>query len=83
MGLNGERYRIPFVELTGRRVTVYGQQEVVKNLIACRLADGGDLRFECGEVALHSFDESRPRICMHKNGNVDEITCDYIAGCKG
>lgn len=37
-------------------VTVYGQQEVVKDLIACRLADGGDMRFECGKVKLHDFD---------------------------
>jgi len=41
LGLNGKRHRIPFVELTGKCVTVYGQQEVVKDLIAQRLADGG------------------------------------------
>ena len=57
LGLHGVRHRIPFVELTGKCVTVYGQQEVVKDLIARRLADGGDLRFECGEVSLEGIDD--------------------------
>jgi p-hydroxybenzoate 3-monooxygenase len=83
LGLDGVRHRIPFVELTGKCVTVYGQQEVVKDLIARRLADGGDLRFECGEVSLHDIDGDRPRIRVEKDGNVDEIRCDFIAGCDG
>ncbi len=70
LGLNGVRHRIPFVELTGKCVTVYGQQEVVKDLIARRLADGGDLRFECGEVSLHDLDGSRPWIRVDKDGSV-------------
>ena len=83
IGLSGVRHRIPFVELTGKCVTVYGQQEVVKDLIARRLADGGDLRFECGEVSLHDLNTRRPRIRIDKNGTADEIFCDYIAGCDG
>lgn len=83
IGLNGVRHRIPFVELTGKCVTVYGQQEVVKDLIARRMADGGDLRFECGEVLLRDLDTRRPRICIDKDGAADEILCDYIAGCDG
>jgi p-hydroxybenzoate 3-monooxygenase len=83
LGLNGVRHRIPFVELTGKCVTVYGQQEVVKDLIARRLADGGDLRFECGEVTLEGIATERPRILVNKDGQMDEIHCDYIAGCDG
>lgn len=83
LGLDGVRHHIPFVELTGKHVTVYGQQEVVKDLIARRLVDGGDLRFECGEVSLHGVDGSQPRIHVNKDGNVDEICCDYLAGCDG
>lgn len=83
LGLDGLRHRIPFVELTGKHVTVYGQQEVVKDLIARRLGDSGDLRFECGEVSLHEIDETRPRIRLKKDGVVDQIFCDYIAGCDG
>jgi p-hydroxybenzoate 3-monooxygenase len=77
------RHRIPFVELTGKCVRVYGQQEVVKDLIARRVADGGDLRFECGEVSLEQIEGPRPRIRVEKDGQVDEIDCDYIAGCDG
>jgi p-hydroxybenzoate 3-monooxygenase len=83
LGVDGVRHRIPFVELTGKCVTVYGQQEVVKDLITRRIADGGDLRFECGEVSLHEIEGPRPRIRMEKDGSVDEIHCDYIAGCDG
>ena len=83
LGLNGVRHRIPFVELTGKCVTVYGQQEVVKDLIERRLADGGDVRFECGEVSLEDIASDRPRILVNKDGNMDEIRCEYIAGCDG
>jgi len=83
LGLNGVRHRIPFVELTGKYVTVYGQQEVVKDLIARRLADGGDLRFECGDVSLVGIDSDKPRMLVSRDGQSDEIRCDYIAGCDG
>ena len=83
LGLNGIRHRIPFVELTGKCVTVYGQQEVVKDLIARRIADGADLRFECGEASLEGIDTGKPRILVSRDGNTDEIACEYIAGCDG
>jgi p-hydroxybenzoate 3-monooxygenase len=83
LGLNGKRHRIPFVELTGKGVTVYGQQEVVKDLIERRIADGGDLRFECGEVSLHELESERPFLRVTRGGESDEIHCDYIAGCDG
>ncbi len=83
LGLDGLRHRIPFVELTGKHVTVYGQQEIVKDLIAHRLADGGDLRFECGDVSLHEIDSNKPWIRVEKDGATDQILCDYIAGCDG
>ena len=83
IGLDGVRHRIPLVELTGKCVTVYGQQEVVKDLIARRLADGGDLRFECGEVSLEGVMTERPLLRVNRDGQVDEIRCQYIAGCDG
>ena len=83
LGLHGRLHRIPFVELTGKAVTVYGQQEVVKDLISRRLSDSGDLRFDCGEVSLHDLEEICPSIHVEKEGNVDIISCDFIAGCDG
>ena len=83
LGLNGVRHIISFLELTGKCVTVYGQQEVVKDLIARRIADGGDLRFECGNVTLHEIDGQQPSLRVDRDGQMDEILCDYIAGCDG
>lgn len=84
LGLNRQRYRIPLAELTGgKAITVYGQHEVIKDLIARRLADGGDLRFECGELSIHGMDGLRPSIRVARDGTEDEIQCDFIAGCDG
>ncbi len=83
IGVNGERHRIPISELTGKSITVYGQQEVVKDLIARRIADGGDLRFECGEVSLDAIESDRPRIRIRHPEGEDEIRCGFIAGCDG
>jgi p-hydroxybenzoate 3-monooxygenase len=83
LGWQGHCHRISFAELTGKGVTVYGQQELVKDLIARRLSDGGDVRFECGSVSLHDLDGHRPFIQIEKDGAVDTIHCQYIAGCDG
>jgi p-hydroxybenzoate 3-monooxygenase len=83
LGWQAQRHRISFTELTGKGVTVYGQQELVKDLIARRLRDGGDVRFECGNVSLHGLDSQRPFIQVEKDGAADTIHCDYIAGCDG
>src|SRR5512142_3167813 len=60
------RHRIDFAELTGRSIVVYGQQEVVKDLIAARLDAGGDVRFEVDDVEIHGVDgdftSDRPRV---------------------
>jgi p-hydroxybenzoate 3-monooxygenase len=84
LGLNRKRYRIALSALTGgKAVTVYGQHEVVKDLIARRVADGGDLRFECGEVSIHDLGGAEPSVrCVRENGE-DEIQCTFIAGCDG
>ena len=52
-------------ELTGRHITIYGQQEVVKDLIAARLERGGKLHFEVSDVKLHDLESQRPRIRTH------------------
>ena len=76
---DGRRHRIDFAALTGRSITVYGQQEVVKDLIAARLADGGDIRFEVEDVQLHGIDGEEPSI-SYRGGR---LRCDVIAGCDG
>jgi p-hydroxybenzoate 3-monooxygenase len=79
----GQTLRIPITDLTGRTVTVYGQQEVVKDLIAAWLQRGGDLQFEVGDVTLNALDGTRAHISYTRDGTDCELECDYIAGCDG
>jgi len=80
----GERHRINMHELTGgRAITVYGQQEVVKDLIAARLAQGEPIRFEVRELSLHGLDSDQPKVRFLHAGEPHELLCDYIAGCDG
>jgi p-hydroxybenzoate 3-monooxygenase len=84
LGFKGQRHRIALTELTnGKAVTVYGQHEVVKDLIAQRLQDNGDVRFECSGVSVHNLKEGRPQIHFLQAGEDSQIECDYIAGCDG
>jgi p-hydroxybenzoate 3-monooxygenase len=80
----GERHRIPLTELTdGRSITVYGQQEVVKDLIAARVDWGRPLLFEVADVRLHGLDTDAPAVRFSADGNEVELRCDVIAGCDG
>jgi p-hydroxybenzoate 3-monooxygenase len=80
---DGRRHRIDFVELTGRGITVYGQQEVVKDLIAARLDAGADLRFEIDDVQLHDLDTDRPNVTFVENGERRTAQCDFVIGADG
>lgn len=81
----GRRHRIDFRELTGKAVTVYGQHEVVKDLIQTRLEAGGQIFFEVDQTSLENFGghDGSPKIRFQHNGEAKEIDCDYIAGCDG
>ena len=79
----GQGHRIPMTELTGRAITVYGQQEVVKDLIGRRLADGGDLRFEANDVRIAGIESDSPTITFRHDGADHEVIADFIAGCDG
>jgi p-hydroxybenzoate 3-monooxygenase len=79
----GRGHRIPMTDLTGRSITIYGQQEVVKDLIAARLAAGGQLLFEVDDVRPEGFDSDRPALRFHAGGQEQQLDCDVIAGCDG
>jgi len=80
----GERHRIDFASLTGgRRITVYGQQEVVKDLIAARLKTGRPLHFEVDDVEISEVDSDFPLIRFGHDDDEIELRCDFIAGCDG
>jgi p-hydroxybenzoate 3-monooxygenase len=82
---DGEGHRIAMSELTGgRAIWIYGQQEVVKDLIAARQATGAPLHFEVADVAVHDLDGDAPRITYTSaDGTAHELACDVIAGCDG
>ena len=81
---DGVGHRIPLAELTGgRHVMLYGQTEVVKDLIAARLESGGALYFEVEDVALHGLDGDAPSITFRHAGAGHELRCDVVAGCDG
>jgi p-hydroxybenzoate 3-monooxygenase len=80
----GAGHRIAFEKLVpGRAITVYGQQEVVKDLVAARLAAGGEILFEVSKVVPLGFDGERPSIQFEQNGVEERLECDIIAGCDG
>ena len=83
IGINGDLHRIDFKKLVDKRVTIYGQQEVVKDLVVRRLADGGELLFEVDGVTLHDLTGDRPKIRFTHEGVQQEIDCDFIGGCDG
>lgn len=81
---DGQGHRIPFEKLAeGRAITIYGQQEVVKDLIAARLDADGPLLFEVDEVTLHGIDSDAPSVRFTHEGVEKELRCDAIAGCDG
>src|SRR5687768_15684064 len=79
----GRSHRIALTELTGRAITVYAQHEVIKDLVAARLAAGGTLLFGVKDAALFDLDSSSPKTRFHHNGKVEEIHSDFVAGCDG
>ncbi|CAM3835770.1 4-hydroxybenzoate 3-monooxygenase [Kibdelosporangium persicum] len=81
---DGEDHRIALTDLTGRTIVVYGQQEIVKDLIAARLDAGAQIHFEVSDVALHDLTGDRPRVTYKDvDGAAQELEADVIAGCDG
>jgi p-hydroxybenzoate 3-monooxygenase len=78
------RHRIPLSDLTGgRAITIYGQQELIKDLIGARLAGGETIHFEVGDVRLSGLDSPHPLVRYQQGGRTHELRCDFIAGCDG
>ena len=80
---NGALHYINFRDLVGKGVTIYGQQEVVKDLVARRLDDGGEILFEASDVSVHDFAGNSPKIRFRDGGKEQELACDFIGGCDG
>jgi p-hydroxybenzoate 3-monooxygenase len=80
---DGERHRVDLEDLIGKTIVIYGQTEIVKDLIEARLGTGRPLLFEVGDVELSDLETERPRLSFTHGGAPQELECDLIAGCDG
>ena len=80
----GERHRLALSDLTGgRSIVIYGQTEIVKDLIAARLAAAAPLLFEVEDVVVSDLAPGPPVISFRHQGHERLLTCDVVAGCDG
>ncbi|GAA4925506.1 4-hydroxybenzoate 3-monooxygenase [Streptomonospora halophila] len=81
---DGRGHRIDFPDLTGRHVMIWAQTEIVKDLIARRLTDGGQILFEAEATAVEGVESERPRVRFASpGGDEDVLECDYVVACDG
>ena len=84
LAFDGARHHVDLAGLTGgRAITVYGQNEVVKDLVAARVATGRPLHFGVSDVGVHGVDSEHPTIRYVRDGVTHELACDFIGGCDG
>ena len=84
ISFEGRRHHINMSDLTGgKAITVYGQNEVVKDLIDARIATGRPLHFEVDDVSVDALDSEQPVIRFVHAERREELQCDFIAGCDG
>jgi p-hydroxybenzoate 3-monooxygenase len=80
----GARHRIDFEELVpGRAITIYGQQELVKDLISARLSAGGKVIFDVSDVKVEGAGTQHPAVEFESDGVALRLECDVVAGCDG
>jgi len=79
----GVMHRIDLHALTGKRVMIYGQTEVTRDLMAARRAADLPTVYEAQQVRLHGFDGPSPNVSFEHDGQAHEVACDFIAGCDG
>ena len=80
---DGVGHRIALTDLAGREITIYGQHEVVKDLVAARLATGRPLLFEVADVRLAALEDVPTIAYTSPSGEREELRCDVVVGCDG
>jgi p-hydroxybenzoate 3-monooxygenase len=83
LAAQNRQFRIALTENCGKRVMVYGQTEVTKDLYQAQETMGTVLVEEAGEVTLHDVTTSKPFVTYVKDGKENRINCDFVAGCDG
>ncbi len=79
----GQLFHVDMWDLIQRRIYIYGQQEVVKDMIAANLAAGVPVIFEAEARKVGGLDTEKPFVEYAHNGAETTVTCDFIAGCDG
>jgi len=79
----GRRERVDFEDLVGKSITIYGQHEVVKDLIKARLEAGGEVYFEASAVSISDLESENPKVRFEKDGEQEELVCDFVVGADG
>ena len=84
LALDGHIHRIDLAALTGgKRVTVYGQTEVTKDLIDACDERGVPILWDSDDVALHDLETDAPFVTFTRDGQAQRLDCDFVAGCDG
>ena len=84
LAFDGRDHRIDLAGLTGgKRVVIYGQTEVTRDLMEKRERDGPTTIYEAIDVTPHDFDGQKPYVTYSLDGTEHRIDCDFIAGCDG
>lgn len=80
---DGATRELDFQALTGRTVTIYGQQEIIKDLVAARLKSESPLLFDAADVQVHNTDGNAPAVSFRHDGRQQMLECDFVVGCDG
>lgn len=84
LAFDGRRHRVDLFGLTkGKRVMVYGQTEVTRDLMEKRQQSGAPIVYEAAKVTPGDFDTAGPFVTYEKDGKAERVDCDFIAGCDG
>ena len=83
LAFDGGHHRIDLHGLTGKRVMVYGQTEVTRDLMDARRAAGLATVYSAQDVSIAGFEGARPTVRYTVDGQAQEIEADFIAGCDG
>lgn len=80
---DGERQHVDFLDLVGRTATVYGQQALVRHLLAEHHRHGSDIRFEVSDVHPTGTDGTHPSVRFTQDGEQNDLDCDFVVGADG
>lgn len=83
IGYKNEHHILDFEKLIGRGVTVYGQQEITRDLLAALAKENHNVIYEAPVLSIEDIDSDRPTVRYESEGQEYEVTADFVAGCDG